>query len=313
MIENIFIFLASIYFIFKGATLSTKYAFNIAKSYKLSRYVVGFIIVSVISIIPEIFISVNSAIQGVPSLGLGALFGGNIADMTLVFAIIIFVSGRGIKVDSKILKENVLYPLFLIIPIILGLDGFYSRWEGLSLMIAGFIFYYLALQNNAEETYTTEVPIDNNSRQKDAIFFLLTMAMLVIGSHFIVTSTIYLSGYLGVNSAVIGILLIGVGTTMPELFFCLSAIKKNHDSLAIGDILGTVLADATIVVGLLALISPFHFPKPIIYSTGIFMILSSFMLFYFMRSGKFLSKKESYFLFLFWILFVIVEIVISKF
>ncbi len=312
MIENIFIFAVSFFLIFKGATLSTKYAFNIARSYKLSKYVVGFIIVSVISIIPEVFISVNSAIEKVPSLGLGALFGGNIADMTLVFAIIIFVSGRGIKVDSKILKENVLYPLFLIIPIFLGLDGFYSRLEGLTLIVAGIIFYYLALRNNKEDTYTTEVPIDNNTRRRDMLLFLLTISLLIIGSHFIVTSAVILSNYLGVNQSMIGIIIIGVGTTMPELFFCLSAVKKNHDSLAVGDILGTVLADATIVVGLLALISPFAFPQKIIYSTGIFMILSSFLLFYFMRSGKFVSKKESYFLFLFWLLFVFVEIVVSR-
>ena len=107
-------------------------------------------------------------------------------------------------------------------------------------------------------------------------------------------------------------LIIGVGTTMPELFFSLSAVKKNHDSLAIGDILGTVLADATIVVGILSLISPFSFPLKIIYSTGIFMVLSSFLLFYFMRSGKTITKKESYLLFSFWLIFVFVEIILNS-
>jgi len=108
MIENIIIFTVSFVLIIKGATLSTKYAFQLAESYKLSKYIVGFIVVAVISLIPEFFISINAALQGVPSLGLGILFGGNIADMTLVFAIVIFFAGRGIKVDSKILKENII-------------------------------------------------------------------------------------------------------------------------------------------------------------------------------------------------------------
>lgn len=312
MIENIFIFVVSFFLIVKGATLSTKYAFQLAESYKLSKYVVGFIVIAVISIVPEIFISINSALAGVPSLGLGMLFGGNIADMTLVFAIVIFFAGRSIKVDSKILKENIVYPFILLVPIILGLDGYYSRWEGLGLIITGLVFYYLAFKNNSEKQILPDTEIiENKNRKKDFIFLLLSMGLLLIGSHFVVSSTISIADLLGINSVVIGMLIVGVGTTMPELFFCLSAVKKNHDSLAVGDILGTVLADATVVVGILALISPFYFSQRIIYSAGIFMVISSFLLFYFMRSGRSLSKKESYLLLSFWILFVCVEILIN--
>ncbi len=312
MIENIFIFIVSLFLILKGATSSTKYAFQIAESFKLSKYIVGFIVIAVISIVPEIFISINSAMAGVPELGLGTLFGGNIADMTLVFAIVIFVAGRGIKIDSHILKENIIYPFILIIPIVLGLDGYYSRLEGLGLIITGLIFYYLAFKNNKEKQIVpSTVEIKQNNRLKDGLLLLFSMLVLLIGAHFVVTSTINIADYLGINSVFIGMLIVGVGTTMPELFFCLSAIKKNHDSLAVGDILGTVLADGTVVIGLLALISPFAFPQRIIYSAGIFMVVSSFLLFYFMRSGKTLSKKESYYLLLFWLIFVFVEIILS--
>lgn len=311
MIENLFIFSVSIFLIIKGATLATKYSFQLAESFKLSKYIVGFIVVAVVSIIPETFISINSALEGIPSLGLSTLFGGNVADMTLVFAIIIFFAGRGIKVESKILKENLVYPFILIVPIILGFDGYYSRWEGLCLIVTGLIFYYLALRKNTKKQIILNPIIEDSSRGKNILFFLFSMTLLLIGSHFIVTSTINLANYMSISSVVIGMIVIGVGTTMPELFFCLSAIKKNHDSLAIGDILGTVLADATVVVGLLALISPFYFPQKIVYSTGIFMVISSFMLFYFMRSGRFLSKKESYFLLSFWALFVFVEILLN--
>ncbi len=312
MIENLFIFAVSLFLILKGATLSTKYAFQLAESFKLSKYIVGFIVIAIISIVPEIFISINSSLAEVPALGLGTLFGGNIADMTLVFAIVIFVAGRGIKIDSHILKENIIYPFILIIPIVLGLDGYYSRWEGLGLIITGLIFYYLAFKNNKEKQIVpSTMIIKNNNRLKDGSFLLLSMLLLLIGSHFIVSSTINIADYLGINSVFIGMLIVGVGTTMPELFFCLSAIKKKHDSLAIGDILGTVLADGTVVVGLLALITPFAFPQRIIYSAGVFMVISAFLLFYFMRSGRILSKIESYYLVFFWVIFVLVEIILS--
>lgn len=314
MIENLFIFVVSVFFIIKGATLSTKYSFQIANNFKLSKYVVGFIIVAIISIIPETFVSINSALAGVPSLGLGTLFGSNIADLTLVFVVIIFIARRGIKVESKILQNNNMYPFFLIIPLVLGFDGYYSRWEGVALIIIGIIFYYISFkreQAEVKQVDAMDITIDKVARNKNILFLILSMCLLLLGSHFVVTSTINIANYLGISSVILGMLVLGIGTTMPELFFCLSAVKNNYDSLAIGDILGTVLADATIVVGILSVISPFSFPQKIIYSTGIFMVAASFMLFYFMRSGKSISKKESYLLFFFWVLFVSIEIVLG--
>jgi Ca2+/Na+ antiporter len=79
-----------------------------------------------------------------------------------------------------------------------------------------------------------------------------------------------------------------------------------------GDLLGTVLADATIVVGILALISPFNFPIKIIYVTGVFMVISSFLLFYFMKSGKTLTRSESFILFIFWIVFILTELALAS-
>lgn len=312
MIENLFIFIVSIFFIVKGATLSTKYAFQLSENLKISKYIVGFIIVAIISIIPETFVSINSAIEKVPSLGLATLFGSNVADLTLVFVIIIFFAKRGIKVESKILKNNIIYPFLLLIPIILGLDGYYSRLEGLGLIITGVIFYYLAFSNRSKEQIVPANTLNNNTNCRKNIYMLiLSMALLLVGSHFIITSTVDISNYLGINSTIIGIIILGLGTTLPELSFCLSAVKKNHDSLAVGDILGTVLADATIVVGILSLISPFSFPQKIVYTTGMFMVVASFILFYFMHSGKVLSKRESYLLFLIWCTFVVVEVFLN--
>jgi len=162
MIENLFIFAVSAFLIIKGAMLATKYSFLIAENFKLSKYIVGFIIVAVISIIPETFVAVNSAVSGVPSLGLGTLFGSNVADLTLVFVIIILVAKRGVKVESKILKDNVVYPFFLLIPIILGFDGHYTRLEGLVLIIAGLIFYYLAFKNNSEKQTVPGIKDEEN-------------------------------------------------------------------------------------------------------------------------------------------------------
>ena len=304
MINNLFIFAAALFMVIKGATLAAKCAVRLAESYRLSKYTIGFIIVAVISILPEASVSINSAFRGDSSFGLGVLFGTSIADMTLIVAIVIFLAGRGLKVESGILKNHTVYPFILLLPLVLGFNGHFSRLEGIALIIAGGVFYYLTLRNGIDGS---RPPNKSNGRLKSSLMLLFSMAVLLVGSHFTVTSATSLAGYIGISPILIGMLIVGLGTTMPEFFFSLKSVKKQDDSLAVGDILGSVLADATIVIGIIALVNPFFFPQKIIYITGVFMVAASFILFRFMRSGRAISKREAYMLFAFWAAFVVVE------
>ncbi len=309
MLEIIFIFVCSVALVIKGATFSTKYAGMLADGFGLSRYAVGFIVVAVISILPETFVAINSSLEGMSSFGLGTLFGSNVADMTLVFTIIVLLARRGIKIESKILKKNKVYPFLLLLPLLFGFDGFFSRTEGLALIIFGAVFYYTAFKNGSE---MPRFKGDSKDKLKNTLLFLLGMAVLIIGSHFTVTSAVNFANLLNINPILVGMLLVGLGTTMPELLFALKAVKKRDDDLAVGDILGTVLADATIVIGILALINPFSFPLKMIYVTGVFMVAASVLLFIFMYTGKVLSRKEGIALFFFWLTFVVVEFMVNR-
>lgn len=308
MINNTFIFIVALFMVIRGATLATKYSAKLAESFRLSKYAVGFIVVAIISILPETFISINAAIEGVPSLGLAMLFGSNIADLTLIFAILILVAGRGLKIESKIIKNHGVYPFILLLPLVLGFDGYYSRVEGAALIIVGCIFYYIALKNGTGGALTAS---SKEGRLRNSVMLLLSMAVLLAGSYFVIDSVTVVASLLDMNPMLIAMLVVGLGTTMPELFFSLRSVKRREDSLAVGDILGTVLADATIVIGILALVSPFSFPQKTIFITGGFMVVASFLLFYFMRSGRVLSKKEGIALFVFWVVFVLTEFMVN--
>ncbi|MFA5736645.1 MAG: hypothetical protein WCX70_00460 [Candidatus Paceibacterota bacterium] len=310
MIENLLIFIFSLLLVIKGATMATTYSSRLAENFRLSKYVIGFIIVAFISILPETIISINSALKNVPEFGLGTLFGGNIADLTLVLAILIIYVGRNIHIESKVLKDVRVFPFFLLLPLLFGLNGYYSRLEGVLLILVGIFFYYLVLRDNIN----TSIPQKKiGGWLKNLILFLFAMFLLLTGSHFTVESASSLATALHVPPLLIGLLVVGLGTTMPEFFYCLKTLKKNEDGLVVGDILGTVLADATIVIGILAVINPFSFPKKIIYVTGFFMLVASFILINFMRSGKIISKKEGYQLFIFWLIYALAEVLISNF
>lgn len=309
MLTQLFIFSVALFLVMRGATIATKYSGLIAASFRLSQYTVGFIVVAVISILPETFIALNAALEGIPEFGFGMILGSNVADLTLIIALITFFARRTLHVESKILKSHALYPFLLLIPIVLGLDGYLSRTEGGALIIAGIIFYYLTLRHaHSNQNMPTEKKAD---RLKDVLFVILGIALLLIGAHFTVSSASTIASLLGVNPILIGMLVVGLGTTIPELFFSLKAVRHNHDALAIGDILGTVLADATIVIGVLALIAPFSFPTTIIYVAGVFMVSAAFILFSFMRSGKVITSKEAFALFIFWITFILIECIIN--
>ena len=308
MIENLLIFIFSLYLVVKGATLATKYSAKLAEGFHFSKYIVGFVIVAFISILPEALISINSALEGIPEFGLGTLFGSNIADLTLIFAILTLYAGRGIKIESKILQNVRLYPFFLLLPIVFGLNGHYSRIEGTALIIAGGLFYYLVFRNGIK---APSVFRNGDNRYKNSFFLIFAMAFLLVGSHFTVISATALAHGIGITPVLIGLLVVSLGTTMPELFYSLKSLKIKDDGLAVGDILGTVLADATILIGILAFIRPFYFPIKTVYITGIFMVIASLVLLKFMRSGRTVTKKEGLMLLAFWVVYAFIEFIVN--
>lgn len=308
MLINFILFAIFLLCLVKTADWSIKYSTMIAESLNLSKFVVGYIIVAIISILPEAFISITAALDGVPELGLGTLFGSNVADLTFVIAMIIFFSGRSLKIESKIIKNAWLQIGIMMVPLLLGLDGSFTRLEGLVLLVAGFIFYYITLKGSVAEMKSRQ----RKFHIKNLALLLVSMTGLLLSAKLTVDYGVFLAEDLKISPLFIGMFLVAIGTTLPELMFSLKAARRNHDSLAIGDILGTVTADATIVVGILAVVTPFVFPQKLVFITGGFMLLSTFILFRFMKSGKEISKQEGFLLLALYLVFVLTEIFFSK-
>lgn len=307
MVINFLLLIISLIIIMKSADFTVRYSTKIAESFKLSKYIIGFLVVAVISTLPETMVAINSALGGAPSLGLGTLYGSNVADLTLVFALTIFLSGRGLKIENKLIENRWFHVGAIAVPLILGLNGFYSRLEGIILIVTGIAFYLYILQRNRNIIKIVREPFS----YKNLFLFLISLGVLLLGADLAVKYSVALAGYLNINPVFIGMFIIGLGTTLPELSFAVKAAKNDHDDLALGDVLGTVVADATIVVGLIAVIKPFAFSPQLIYVTGLFMFISIVLLFHFMKSDKTLSKKEALFLILFYTSFVMAELFFS--
>lgn len=311
MLVSLVLFLAFMFILIKSANYAIKYSSRLARIFHLSEFVVSFFIVAIISVFPESTISVISAIKGIPEFGLGTLLGSNVADLTLVFGIITLFSMRGVRVKSEILKRDFFYLALLLLPIILGLDGSFSRIEGIVLILGGcFFFFTLSIESKMFRKRFNHVK--GRSLYKNFFLLVFSLAFLLVGAHFAVEFGVRFANEIKIPPILVGLTMVSIGTCLPELFFSLKSIKMNHEGLALGDILGTVITDATIIVGILALIQPFSFDPIRIYVTGSAMFLGGVLVILFMRSGRILAKKEGVFLLMFYILFLIVEFVISN-
>src|SRR3990172_6627790 len=139
LLESLAVFLLGSLVLIKSASYAVKSVSNIAVYFRFTEFFISFVIAGFISTMPEFFIGVNSALRGVPEIGLGTLFGSNIADLTLVIGAMALV-GRQIKIDSAIVKNNLHFLVVTSLPVLLMLDGRLSKDDGLFLVLA-FLFY----------------------------------------------------------------------------------------------------------------------------------------------------------------------------
>lgn len=307
---NLLLFGVSLVILVKCAEYAVKYSTGLAKSFRISEFMVSFFIISVISVFPEGTVSIMSAIQGIPEFGLATLIGSNVADLSLVFGLAALFSINGVKVRSGIIKNGLFFLILLLFPVILGLDGRFSRTDGAILILSGLTFF-LNLTKQQRKTRKRKEEKDEKWT-KNLFLLIISLGILMAAAYYTVHFGVNFASDIKIPAFLIALTIVAIGSCLPELIFSLKAVKTRHYDLALGDILGTVITDATILVGIIALIRPFSFNVSIIYVTAIMMFLAGFMAISFIKSGKVLTKKEGIYLLLFYIISLIIEFVVNK-
>ncbi|MCX8200022.1 MAG: sodium:calcium antiporter [Candidatus Micrarchaeota archaeon] len=298
--------LASLLVLIKSAEYAITYASRLARIFHISEFVVSFFFIAVMSCFPEATVSIVSALSGTPEFGLGTLIGSNVADLAMVFGVVALFSKNGITVKSEILKSNFFYLVLLLVPLILGFDGNISRIDGLILIICGGMFFATLLMQRKRFSRKFN-HAESNKWAISLILLAASIAALIMGAYYTVKFSVSFASEVGVHPFLIALTMVAVGTCMPELVFSIRAVTSNHSELALGDILGNVIIDATILLGIVALIHPIDFNPTLIYVTGSMMFLAGALLIYFLRSGRMLTRQEGLYLLLFYIIYLIIE------
>ena len=242
-----------------------------ARDLGVSPLVIGLVIVGFATSSPEMLVAGFAAWQGNPGLGIGNAVGSNIANIALILGVSALL--RPLVSSSSILTREL--PLLIgltAITVLVMLDGSFSRAEGvvLLLLMAGamaFIMRQAVSQQEGDDPLTTELTeqIPSTLPLRQAIFWLvLGFVLLMLSSRMLVWGGVHIAETLGVSDLVIGLTIVAVGTSLPELAAAAAAVLKEEYDLVLGNVIGSNLFNTLAVLGLPALIAPGAIPPEVL-------------------------------------------------
>ena len=309
----ILIFIVSSFILVRSGMWVVKALIRIAQFLKLREFIVASFLMAFATSLPELFIGITSAISGKPELPFGVIIGSNIVALTVMVAIGALL-GKDLHIRGKVLQRSALYAaLYSLLPLLLILDGMFSRRDGM-ILLAALVFYFVRLI--AEEERFRKV--FNNQLKgwrhfkifvKDMFIFLIGAAMLLLSAEGIVFSVSKLAETFNLSLMVIGVSLVALGTSLPEIAFEIKAIRMGHKTMILGDIMGSVVINAALVLGLVGLISPFVITDFSPYLIGAaFTLVACLFFINFARSERKVTEMEALFLLGIYVLFIVAEL-----
>lgn len=280
---------------------------------KLSEFVVGFIIVAFATSLPELFVGIISAFENTPELALGTIIGSNIVDLTLVIGIAAILK-REIKVETKAVRTDTLYMFAItLMPLILMINRKITKLDGVILIIA-FILYVRRLFKQERRFRETIDHVPRKEFVKWVGHATVGLLLLLVSAEILVNVTSDIATDFSVPPMLIGLFLIAFGTSLPELMFEAKAVLLKHQYIALGDLIGSVIANTTLVLGITAILSS----QPIVpdfmlfITSAVFMVIVAFMFMTFVDVEKHIHWREGIALILLYVLSVIVELTIRS-
>lgn len=240
-------------------------AVGVARFCGMSTLLIGMVIVGFGTSAPEMVVSALSAVQGNPELALGNAYGSNIANIALILGVTALISP--ILVQRSVLKKDL--PLLIgvtALSIVLLLDGQVSRVDGVIFLAVffGVMGFNIWKEKKASVNASGELTAESDESTKpmglgkSIGLLVLGMALLVASSRALVWGAVEIARSLGVSDLIIGLTIVAIGTSLPELASSIAAARKGEDDLAVGNIIGSNLFNTLMVVGIAATIAPMN-------------------------------------------------------
>ena len=268
MVLQIIILVIGLTLLIKGADWLVDGASYLAESLGVSPLFIGLTVVAFGTSAPELAVSLSATLKGSGSIAISNVIGSNIANIGLVIGFTAILVPLGIQ-RSTVRKElpfNILLSFAVMAMLLRGNHYGLDRYDGFILLIFLIIFFeyafVMAKKDRSEKkkagTVLTETDTDElkKMRIKNTFLFILGLVMVVVGSNFTVNSASEIALALGVSEAFIGLSMIALGTSLPELVTSLSAVFKKNADIALGNIIGSNIFNICLILGTTSIVSP---------------------------------------------------------
>lgn len=241
-----------------GANFLVNGASGIAKKFNISEIVIGLTIVSIGTSMPELFISISSALEGRSNLIMGNVIGSNITNLFLILGVSAIVKDISLKRETKLVDIPICLYITVIFMMICNIGNSITRSQGFYLIVLFifFIIYTFILSK-------TETESETQSKQQSIIKSVFYVAIGILGLKFggdlTVNNAVKIAESLNLSEKIISITILAIGTSLPELVTSITAGLKNESDIAIGNILGSNIFNMLLIVGSTAIIKPIEY------------------------------------------------------
>lgn len=270
-IPNIAILLFGLLTLVVSGEVLVRSASRVAAHFGVSPLVIGLTVVAFGTGSPELAVSIGASLRGEPGLALGNVLGGNICNTLLILGSCALIAPVTLHINL-IKMETPLIALTSFAVLLMCMDLQIDRSEGLLLVLLLFLYILVLLKRSAKESgdvqeqYAREYGSlqDEYNMWYQAVGILCALAGLSLGSHFVVKAASHIAAQMGVSDFVIGITIVAIGTSLPELITSVSAMLAGERDLAVGNVIGSNLFNVLMVLGSSALLTPLQVGQDVV-------------------------------------------------
>ncbi len=267
---------------------------TLARYFKISEVVAGFVLIAGATSLPELSVAIMSSSQKEGAIAVGNVLGSNIADLAIVLATCAIVTPLIIKREEMFEISRILL-ITSIIPLVLIYTGNLDKFGGLLLVVI-FVAYVYYLSKK-KITIDEKDHITRDQALRAFLLFNISILGVLLSSSFAVNSTIEISKLTGLATTFIGATLLALGTSLPEIAIDVQAVRKGLYSLALGDVMGSAMTNLTLVLGITGLINPVVLDLDIFNTLMVFLLLTNITFMYFLQTNRRVTEKEGFILY----------------
>ena len=247
----------------KGADFLVEGASNISKRFHIPEIIIGLTIVSIGTSMPELFVSITSAIEGYPDMAVGNVVGSNACNMLLILGLSAVIRPIEFKRETRLIEIPICLVITIIFMVLANINQDIVRIEGIGLIIlfALFIIYTIIMAKKGEkfehkEETRKEIEENKSSIIKDIIYIIIGIVALKFGGDFTVDHSVNIANMFNISEKIISVTILAIGTSLPELVTSVTAALKGKSDIAIGNIIGSNIFNMLLIIGVSSIISP---------------------------------------------------------